>query len=184
MSNNGIPPLNDWQADNYPVIYDEGESQIKYVKSGQKINAGASIQSATVTLTDAQIKALPTTYIEVVAAPGIRKMLVLQSALIQFYISGGNYTNVDIGSYLIIGYGDWAVDASSIVLFSGSENNLFSVLTTAQDGDLTAGYLTAGNNTLQENIALKVISSNSGNFTGGNPANTLKVTVYYVVVDL
>lgn len=37
MSNNGIPPLNDWQADNYPIIYDEGNSKSYYVKSGNKI---------------------------------------------------------------------------------------------------------------------------------------------------
>jgi len=37
MSNNGIPPLNDWQADNYPVIYDEGAETSYYVKTGSKI---------------------------------------------------------------------------------------------------------------------------------------------------
>jgi len=36
MSNNGIPPLNDWQADNYPVIYDEGNETSYYVKTGVK----------------------------------------------------------------------------------------------------------------------------------------------------
>ena len=42
MSNNGIPPLNDWQADNYPVIYDEGAAELQYVKTGNKntINTG------------------------------------------------------------------------------------------------------------------------------------------------
>lgn len=38
MSNNGIPPLNDWQEDNYPVIYDEGAAKSQYVKSGTKID--------------------------------------------------------------------------------------------------------------------------------------------------
>lgn len=44
MSNNGIPPLNDWQSDNYPVIYDEGDATLKYVKTGNKvdINTGGS----------------------------------------------------------------------------------------------------------------------------------------------
>lgn len=36
MSNNGIPPLNDWQEDNYPVIYDEGNETSYYVKNGNK----------------------------------------------------------------------------------------------------------------------------------------------------
>ena len=35
---NGIPFLNDWQPDDYPMVYDESESQIKYVKEGVKIN--------------------------------------------------------------------------------------------------------------------------------------------------
>lgn len=44
MSNNGIPPLNDWQEDNYPVIYDEGAATLQYVKTGVKndINTGGS----------------------------------------------------------------------------------------------------------------------------------------------
>jgi hypothetical protein len=44
MSNNGLPPLDDWQADNYPVIYDEGDATLKYVKTGVKnnINSGSS----------------------------------------------------------------------------------------------------------------------------------------------
>jgi hypothetical protein len=56
MSNNGIPPLNDWQADNYPVIYDEGESQLKYVKTGGKIDVaggGSSYLSYVALLTQA-----------------------------------------------------------------------------------------------------------------------------------
>ncbi len=36
MSNNGIPPLNDWQEDNYPTVYDEGASKLYYVKTGTK----------------------------------------------------------------------------------------------------------------------------------------------------
>lgn len=44
MSNNGIPPLNDYQSDNYPVIYDEGDETSYYVKSGNKhaITGGGS----------------------------------------------------------------------------------------------------------------------------------------------
>ena len=56
MSNNGIPPLNDWQADNYPVIYDEGDAKSYYVKSGVKneITGGStSYLVAEVELTDA-----------------------------------------------------------------------------------------------------------------------------------
>lgn len=48
MSNNGIPPLNDWQADNYPVIYDEGDSTTKYVKDGNKVAiSGGGVESVT-----------------------------------------------------------------------------------------------------------------------------------------
>jgi len=30
--------MNDWQSDNYPVIYDEGDETLKYVKTGVKNN--------------------------------------------------------------------------------------------------------------------------------------------------
>lgn len=44
MSNNGVPPRNDSQADDYPVLYNEGSSELKYVKTGTKntINTGGS----------------------------------------------------------------------------------------------------------------------------------------------
>lgn len=40
---NQIPYLNDYQGDNYPVIYDEGDSQLKYVKEGNKVNADSAL---------------------------------------------------------------------------------------------------------------------------------------------
>lgn len=159
------------------------KTQIELMFPGLAGGGGSSYLVASVELTDAQIKALPTTYIEVVPAQGAGKLIVVQCVLIEFYFSV-TYTNVTGGSYLICGYGNWDVDASSIVLFVGSANNVFSVLTSAQDGDSAAEYLSASRNTLQDNVALKIISSNTGDFTEGNAANTLKVTVYYVVVDV
>lgn len=40
---NQIPYLNDYQGDNYPVVYDEGEDQLKYVKNGNKSNTAGGV---------------------------------------------------------------------------------------------------------------------------------------------
>ena len=48
MSNNGIPALNDWQADNYATVYDEGAAKLYYVKTGSKVEiplGGDGVQS-------------------------------------------------------------------------------------------------------------------------------------------
>jgi hypothetical protein len=193
MSNNGIPPLNDWQADNYPVIYDEGADELQYVKTGAKttINTGgSSYLVASVTLTDAQIKALPTTFIEVVPAPGVGKKILFLWGNMNFYFTAGAYTTVD--AVIQIAYGEWQAGASSYV-----EDNCFQATNSSATltpflrvyvapsiwvGDLFV--IPRAFNTV-ENLPLKVVGYNdSGDYTGGNAANTLEVTVYYVVVDL
>ena len=66
MSNNGIPPLNDWQADNYPVIYDEGAETSYYVKTGAKIEipGGSSYLVYTALLTQTGTNAPVATVLE------------------------------------------------------------------------------------------------------------------------
>jgi len=163
------------------------ETNIKIVFPGLAGGGSTGYLSSTFELTDAQIKALPTTPIQIVAAPGANKII---------NILGGNavlnwnadYTNIDGSAYMamICNNGGLASHrfAPSDMLALGE-----STLTSISPYTYTAGsFILDMTNALAEfnNKSLKLFASNgvAGNFTGGNEANTLKVTVYYVVVDL
>src|SRR5689334_20436757 len=61
-------------------------------------------------LYDADIKALPTTYPELVPAPGVGKGIVFLGAAMAFDFSGGSYTNTDGSTAFFVsndGYHDY-----------------------------------------------------------------------------
>lgn len=157
-------------------------------------SGGGSILVASVTLTDAQIKALstnPSGFIELVPAPGVGKAISLINAVLYFDIDGGAYTNIDADCALLIGYGDWATAASILSRMPSDSNYRAAYLTPAAYVDGRPAWPDSltyypDNYYNFENVPLKIVASNgsAGDFTGGNAANTLKVTVYYVVVDL
>src|SRR5687768_4998077 len=73
--------------------------------------------TATVTLTDAQIKALPTTSVQLIAAPGANKYIFVHGvSLVANIVTDGSYTNMsspsNIGVYYSTSY-MWEVDADN-----------------------------------------------------------------------
>ena len=145
------------------------------------------VRSKTVILTDAQIKALPTTAIELVAAPGASKFIFLQSALIVSNCQAGTYISGDFAG------GSLGFSVVNSVSFSLLEGDLESLLTdTSQLGTVwfQGNHATAKvaapkamGDTVNQPLTL-VAGNGSGNYTGGNAANTLKVTVLYVIMDV
>ena len=141
---------------------------------------GASVQtvySQTATLTDDQIKALPTTQVEIVAAPGAGKIIIPLfggSAV----LTGANYTNKSSDALLSVsmaGFVFYSYEIASLVDF-GEDAFLPFIVATANLPETTA---------LMANEPLMITVDNTlGNFTGGDPANTLKVTVLYTVIDV
>ncbi len=181
------------------VITTPAATQLLEYSGSTWANAYPLVRRATVNLTDAQVKALPTTPVTVVAAPAsgyrIRPIQVSYSAA----FSGGVYTNLNatyidvhlkIGSDYV-GYGP--VTDSTVTptitqatdIFGSTGSHMYDQGLPPQLGN-PGGYVqTSGvyTRSQQEATAMQIgIDNNgSGNFTGGNAGNTFRVTVYYVV---
>lgn len=156
-----------------------------------------TVYELSTTLTDAQIKALPTTPIELVEAPGDGKVIKFQGAIIVTnFVSG--YTNItaatganDSCAFLCV-LGNFATELSNY-----ANNNSILTDNVRRGATLTPQqYYRDGQSTfvLEErvwalddmmNLPLNLACyNNAGDFTGGHASNTLKVTVFYSIVDL
>lgn len=159
---------------------------------------------ATVTLTNDQIKALPTTAIEIVAAPGANKVIFPIAAWLHLLNWAADYGNIGDASVLGVEYDGTAnsplsvlmesvngevsnllVDSASHPGFLGIKNRVNTVLPTVVTPS-GVGQFVDDPGTINKSLKLYAVNSGSatGNFNGGDAANTLKVLVYYVVVDL
>lgn len=171
-----------------------------------------AVLSATVPLTNAQIKALPGTDIQLVAAPGASKMIVPLYAFLtaDFAVA---YSGIDASSEypalwvaharLPIFLAEFINDPDS---FATPLTSLTDLLTGTNEFGailwrmlpLAQSYITGGapSNAFViaggagpgpgdlDNAPLKIGADNSINFTGGDAANSMKVTVLYTVLDI
>ncbi len=147
------------------------------------ISAVVTVYQRKTILTDAQIKALPTTPIELVPAPGAGKTYIFHRALIVSKFTGGAYTteDTDPGPFIgMPGAGDIKLALSenpdAMWLFTdNSEEGQADILPSAMRSNYVSEY---------ENKPLILYTQTAINLTGGNAANTLEVTVFYSIVDL
>lgn len=158
---------------------------------------GSSVLSAAITLNDEQIKALPTTAIEIVPVAGVDKTYVVLFGFLRWNTTVA-YTNVNADNTLSIGYGspatgdfiDHAASPTQLRTGTGIRTSLVgpagSPHPTLNNPDIVFGFYNNFPELDFNNVSLVVYADNlgSGNLTGGNAANTLKVTVYYVEHDL
>jgi hypothetical protein len=162
--------------------------------------------SASLTLTDAQIKALPTTPVQIVAAPGAGRFLVPLGAWLIADTRAGAYTNFNAGSgatpFASSVFAAWDAVAINVALgpaivdqfLTGTARSIAYLSVASGNLQLVGGSLAANGglvyssasdaSTGYDNAALLLVGENDakGNFTGGNAANTLKATLFYVVV--
>ncbi len=162
--------------------------------------APSQIQLATVTLTDAQIKALPTTPITIVAATGAGRLIQPMFAYLWAKTASGAYTNINSGGFLTVrvnGFGGMGFVPNDASIAAGSKTRLSDFLgtTTPQMTPLAAYFDTEGvdgwgpvgvvqPSTAGVNQPLEITIDNggSGNLTGGNAANSLIAMVTYLEV--
>lgn len=159
-----------------------------------------------VILTNAQIKALPSTPITLVPAPGVGKRLLVWKVEGNFKVSVP-YTNLGYDDGTGLGVLAFQTQGFGVMRFgiawygltgnqqqfslppietrySGSETEVSKSLANA--GDIMNQYYYA------ENIPLTFFVDNFdddyevdlGDFTGGDASNTMEVTVFYSIVDL
>jgi len=142
------------------------------------------------TLTDAQIKALPTTAVTIVPLTA-GKIIVPLAVLLQVDHTAAAYTNISagVGNYISARFGGW--DSPRIpndnLLTPAGKRTTFLPLHLYIDAVpptvialRTYSYLDGD----LEGSALEIRCTNAlGNFTGGNAANSMKVTVYYQLID-
>jgi hypothetical protein len=154
-------------------------------------------------LTNAQIKALPTTAVQLVAAPasGYRNKLLALS--FSTNTSAGAYTNLN-GTYVdlhtepdYLAYGlidDYSTSPALLIvttILGGAAQTVYDLSAPNNVGLGLTGYRYVQNIEVIPRadieavaITLKADNNGSGNFTGGNAANTMNVTTYYSVEAL
>jgi hypothetical protein len=173
------------------------------------LGGAVPLQKATVTLTNAQIKALPTTPITLIAAPGSGYIIKLLAATVVVNTTAGAYTNIDttycaVPQFSHVSGGLWLATPAAInddslttdmtyattVLGSTAKRVLHCVVpvqvaadqgsTSGAEGIVFSNVTNAASDF--ENLPVLLDAYNgSGDFTGGNAANTMRVTAYYTV---
>jgi len=142
------------------------------------------ILSATVTFTDAQIKAFPSNYLQVVAAPGAGKYIMPVYATFKLDGTAGAYSNVNANNVFQFKRG------TDYVPYTGEANLIYSWMW-EDNSDVWVGFIMAFDTGYEDigslenkNISVGIDNISTGDFTEGNAANTLKVTLYYIEVEL
>lgn len=160
---------------------------------------GGGILQKTVTLNNDQIKALPSTPVEIVAAPGANKVIVLLGGVSYFNFTV-DYVNPNVGSPSELALAWWdgiqghgKCPASNFIGDLDISNMSGKVAgigapklnATAIFSDALASRNSTAAYVINSPIVLYDDDNDSGSdYTGGDPANTLKVTVLYAVVDV
>lgn len=140
---------------------------------------GGPVQTATVTLTSAQLQHLHGTPVQLIAAPGAGQALFIQNVFYQYKAGGTPYTVVD-GSFQLS-------EGASPYISNGTLNAPGASFIDQPTSQVTVVSYNSNYTFSQsaiENQALSIYN-NSGSGTewsGGN--GTVTVTVYYAVITL
>lgn len=154
------------------------------------VGGGAWLIAPTVTLTNAQIKALPTVGQIIVPAAGAGMRIADYSADVQFNFADGAYTNIHLDAYCAMDGGNYLGNDSGIPLTflsdifgAAADRSLLFQPYTYSEPVNQWGNLPNLQGTLS-NVAIGFTFGNggAGNLTGGHANNTIVFNVVYRVV--
>lgn len=153
------------------------------IVTGSTPSETITVGAEKIILTDAQIKALPSAPITLVPAPGVGKIIYYLNGAWRLDNVAGAYTNVNSLGVALQVDTITAGDAAQIETYLANED--------------TSPYIFSANSTnaiweavLQSDLENKPLiltvtnGAPGGDFTGGNAANTLSITIYYVIIDV
>jgi len=151
---------------------------------------GAPMIIKTTVLTDAQIKALPTTPVTIVAAV-VGKIIVPFLTVLQLDATAGAYANISAGAgqmFRTVCVTDKSVRILNTELLSGAAKECVFLASKFQLDAIPPTvprlYVSPDDPAALTNQPLLLNSDNAlGDFTGGNAANTLTCTTYYQLID-
>ncbi len=134
--------------------------------------------SATVTLTNAQVLTLRATPVTIVAAPLATKAIVFKSAAITVDGTAGAFTEstANLGFKMVDGSGVQVATTVETTGFIDQAGIMHTRANPKLDPIMTAAQV-AGKALVLHNLG-------AGEYAGGNVANSMKVTVYYDLVDI
>ena len=175
--------------------------------NGVAIGTGGSsiLHQTKVTITHANILTIPTAPVTLVAAPGSAKMVILLTAFVQTNVTGGDYTGIsDTDPFLFVGYasGNRSSDNLYAVIVLTSQNSLTPIAVFSPGHDLDVGSSPPpGPNPAPDFFSTRILPTVDGgpggylnkaltistgqllNYTGGNVANSMTVSVAYLIYD-
>lgn len=168
-------------------------SKLRVVASPAEPEEEDVMLSVTVTLTNAQIKALPTTPVQILAAPGASKIIFPMAAWLRANWAA-DYTNIDAGAIvkllinteILTTLNNTVISGVTQLLAGGGPDGSNVFLIGRQHINATNMFGTSGiydSDAANKPLTIEVTNGALGAFTGGHASNTLKITVYYVVVD-
>jgi hypothetical protein len=166
-----------------------------------KANAvGATVFKATTTFTDAQIKAMPTSALTLVAAQGAGTRIQLITIDLKGDFAAGAYTNVSTDGFVYASVGVGLENLSSAIandstiplthlttIFSAQVSQSVLVPNTYAEPVDNWGNIsyvtTVSAASVNQPLYLFINNAAAGNLTGGNAANTLTVNTWYGVIS-
>ena len=155
-----------------------------------------------VTLTNTQIKTLPTNPVTIIPSVSVGNRIKLLGATLLLKFSAGAYTNINTtyatvqldiaGAWMtspIVNDTSLTTDLTRVTSYFGATNILVDMIVPYEEA-IDSGSVSGDSYWPQPAIAnfpdntaltLSFDNNGSGNLTGGNSANTLKVSCYYVI---
>lgn len=190
-----IQPLYFWRETDTGLLYVYDTAWVLVGTTGT-----GAISKTVTTLTNAQVIALPTTPIQLIAAPaaGSRNRIIAASLVTRF--TAGAYTNVNTtwatlqiqsapGQWLAMPiFNDSSIPTTQLTtVMNAAQNRVINLLIPdvyPSGWVLDANIINDPADQDADATQIAIDNNGSGVLTGGNAANTLKVTLYYAVEAL